>query len=305
MEQKGLIKPRAPTRWATDISKILTLVKGPDHFPISVPEVAIDLSKRWFPDNPLTVVHGEHLPGFDGALLPRHDGWGILYNKSITSPGRINFTLAHEFGHYLVHRLKYPDGFKCRQQDVVRWDSEYGQMEHEANTFAAYLLMPLHDFRAQVPASDVATFESLSHCAERYRVSLIAATLRWLSYTERRAVLVVSRDGFVLWARSSKSALKTGAFIRTSGVPPIPVPSRSATNLPHEQVLSRLPVEHEAGVWFTDPCKETALISENYDFSLSLLQLAPSSGYRVPLGDGDDDEPESMDDQIRRLHGLS
>jgi hypothetical protein len=52
------------------------------------------------------------------------DGVGIIYNHAITSKGRINFTLAHEFGHYLIHRALYPNGFQCGQQQIVRWDSE-------------------------------------------------------------------------------------------------------------------------------------------------------------------------------------
>src|SRR6266571_3775794 len=53
---------------------------------------------------------------------PRAKGWGIFYNSAISSEGRINFTLGHEFGHYLIHRLAYPDGIRCGEQDVVRWD---------------------------------------------------------------------------------------------------------------------------------------------------------------------------------------
>lgn len=77
--------------------------------------------------------------------------------------------------------------------------------------------MPLDDYRQQIDALAKTDLEMLSHCADRYRISLIAAVLRWLDYTERRAVLVVSRDGFILWSRFSKQALKTGAFFRTSG----------------------------------------------------------------------------------------
>jgi hypothetical protein len=42
---------------------------------------------------------------------------------------------------------------------------------------------------------DKVDLDMISHCADRYRVSLIAAVLRWLQYTARRAVLVISRDG--------------------------------------------------------------------------------------------------------------
>jgi hypothetical protein len=191
----------------------------------------------------------------------------------------------------------------CGQQDFVRWDSEYRQVEQEANTFAAYLLMPLDDFRRQIPARDVATFESLSDCAGRYQVSLIAATLRWLSYTERRSVLVVSRDDYILWARSSQPALKSGIFIKTAGLPPIEVPTQSVARLPTHLAPHKTPVAHDPGVWFMDPCQETVLASENYDFKLSLIQLASSSGCRAP-SEANDDEPEGLDRQLRRLHGL-
>ena len=97
---------------------------------------------------------------------------------------------------------------------------------YQANVFASYLLMPLDDVRRQIDPRIEADLEKLGACARRYNVSLIAATLKWLEYTERRAVLVVSRDGFILWARSSTTALKTGAFFRTSG-DPIPIPTRS------------------------------------------------------------------------------
>jgi hypothetical protein len=56
--------------------------------------------------------------------------------------------------------------------------------------------MPLDDFRRQIAEGDRVDLDMISHCADRYRVSLIAAVLRWLQYTSRRAVLVVSRDGY-------------------------------------------------------------------------------------------------------------
>ena len=298
------MKARFPTRWATDISAILNTVRGADHFPISVTEVALELSRNLFPDDPLSLIQGENLPGFDGALLrapPGKKGWGIIYNNRITSKGRINFTLAHEFGHYLMHRLAFPNGMQCSQQDVVRWDAEYKQIEQEANTFAAYLLMPLDDFRRQLDPRTVATLDLLSYCADRYEVSLVAATLRWLTYTERRAVLVVSRDGFALWARSSDTAFKSGVYIKTSGRP-VPIPKASVAARPGAFADARIGVNHAAGVWFPEPCLETSLVSENYDFTLSLLQLAPGGSTYRNLGEDDEEEDENLADRIRRIH---
>jgi hypothetical protein len=226
-------------------------------------------------DDPVSLVIGKSLPGFDGALYRApagKKGWGIFYNDAISSEGRINFTLGHEFGHYLIHRLAYPDGIRCGEQDVVRWDSEYGQIEHQANVFSAGLLMPFDDFRRQIPEGDKVDLDMISHCADRYRVSLIAAVLRWLQYTTRRAVLVVSREGYILWSRASKPALRTGAFFRTSG-PPVPIPSDSLAGRQDMIIDGRAGVALPSGVWFPEPVREMTIFAEQYDFAVTLLLL--------------------------------
>lgn len=267
--------PFSPERWAFEITHVLNAAFAADRFPIDIPMVAREYSRQRFPDDPIVSVQGDNLPTFDGALYPARagrKGWGIIYNNAITSKGRINFTLAHEFGHYLLHRLAYPQGFQCGQQKIVRWDSTYGQVEHQANVFAANFLMPLDDFRRQIPASAQADLEMLQACADRYRVSLIAAVLRWLSYTEKRTILVVSRDGFILWARSSDPAFHSGAFFKTSAGP-IEIPAASLPQHPELLVNGHATIDHVRGVWLREPVRETSLFAEQYDFSLSLLQL--------------------------------
>jgi hypothetical protein len=271
----------SPERWAIDISLVLNAVLGKDRFPVDVVLVAKEYSSQRYPDDPVSLVVGRSLPGFDGALYRApagKKGWGIFYNIAITSEGRVNFTLGHEFGHYLIHRLAYPDGIRCSEQDVVRWDSEYGQIEHQANVFSAGLLMPLDDFRRQIPERDKVDLDMISHCADRYRVSLIAAVLRWLQYTARCAVLVVSRDGYILWSRASRSALKTGAFFRTSG-PPIAIPPDSLASRQDMVVDGRAGVELPAGVWFSEPVREMTIFAEQYDFAVTLLLLENRYGY--------------------------
>lgn len=271
----------SPERWAIDISSVLNGVLGKDRFPVDVRLVAKEYSAQRYPDDPVSLVVGRSLPGLDGALYRAptgKKGWGIFYNSAIVSEGRINFTLGHEFGHYLIHRLAYPHGIRCGEQDVVRWDSEYAQIEHEANVFSAGLLMPLDDFRRQIPDGDKVDLDMISHCADRYRVSLIAAVLRWLQYTARRAVLVVSRDGFILWSRASKPALRTGTFFRTSG-PPIAVPAGSLAGRQDMIVNGRSGVELPAGTWFAEPVCEMTIFAEQYDFAVTLLLLENRSGY--------------------------
>lgn len=271
-------------RWAIDLSLVLNAAKGPDRFPVDIPELALEYSKMRFPDDPVSRVAGDDLPGFDGALIrapqPKR-GWGIFYNRSFASKGRINFTLAHELGHYLLHRMTYPNGFHCGSQDVVRWDSEYGQVEYQANVFAANILMPLDDYRRLIPPHERVDLDMISQCASRYSVSLIAATLRWLEYTARRAVLVVSRDGYILWARSSAEALKTGAFYRTSKGP-IEIPASSHAATQDMLIDGRIGIKHPAGVWFREPVREMTLFAEQYDFVITLLTLEEGAGGYQP-----------------------
>lgn len=280
----------SPERWANEISILLNAFKGPDRFPVDVIEIATLYSAQRFPDDPISLVVGDDLPNFDGALYRAPEGkkgWGIIYNNRITSEGRINFTLAHEFGHYLLHRLAHPDGLYCSSDKVAQWDPEYGQIENQANVFAASLLMPRDDFRRQIPARTAADIDMLSACAARYKVSFLAAALRWIEYTEKRAVLVVSRDGFILWAKPSGSALRTGAYFRTKG-PPIEIPATSLAARPGLVVDPRVGIRLAANTWFPEEVREMAIHSEQYDFAISLLILDDREGYRF-------EEPEIED----------
>ena len=295
----------SPLRWANTLTVLLNGVygDGPDRFPVKVGQLAMDFSHQRFPDDPVTLVQGEGLPGFDGALYraPEHKkGWGIIYNDAVRSPGRINFTLAHEFGHYLLHRQDYPDGIECSQQDMVRWNSEYGHIEQQANEFAATLLMPLDDFRRQIEPQAKPSLDDIGDCADRYRVSLTAATLRWLQYTDRRSVLVLSRDGFILRARSSNNAFKSGVFFRTANVEPVPIPEASMPMRPSHLAGKTDTVTHDAGIWFRDPCEEVALRSDHFDFSISLLHL-DNAAQRYAIEEEPDED--SYDSMISRTPG--
>jgi Zn-dependent peptidase ImmA (M78 family) len=270
------IENTTPQKWAYKLTHILNAYGGQERFPVDVKALAKDYSHHKYPNDPISMVKGASLPKYDGGLYKApsgKNGWGIIYNNAMESKGRINFTLAHEFGHYLLHRMDYPNGIECSEQGLVRWDSEYGKIEQQANLFAANLLMPLDDYRRQINANKRINMDMIGHCADRYEVSLIAVTLRWIEYTERRAVIVVSRDGYILWARSSKPAWRTGVFFRTANRPPIAVPENSLAAGQITSENQRVGVSMPAGIWFNEPCEEMVVFSEQYDFVISVLQL--------------------------------
>lgn len=291
--------PTSPRRCANDISRVLRHVLGEERFPVNIEEVAQEISQQKFPDDPISMIRGDSLPGFEGALMPAppgKSGWGIVYNNDVASRGRINFTLAHEFGHYMLHRLKYPKGMQCTTEDMTSWDSEYQQIEHQANQFAATLLMPLDDFRRQIDDRRRPDFDELGACADRYDVSLMAAILQWLEFTTSHSQLVVSRSGYILWARSSKRALKRGLFYKTRNRPPLEVPSLSLAAQPGSRTDRTGHTKQESDVWLGTPCSEHVLFSDQYDVTLSLLHFSEGE----PKSTFEDELEEDVVDRMKR-----
>jgi TolB-like protein len=166
--------------------------------------------------------------------------------------------------------------YKGQAIDVKRVGRELGVR------YLASRVKALHSvgriFRRQIDAGAKVDLDLISYCADRYRVSLIAAILRWLTYTSRRAVLVVSRDDFILWSRSSDAALKTGAFFRTSRAP-VEIPAASLAATQDQLADGRTGVLHGPGVWFDEEVREMTIFSEQYDFTVSLLLLEDRDRY--------------------------
>jgi IrrE N-terminal-like domain len=283
---------RKPIRWANDLNTILAAAVGDERFPVPVERLATEYSRMRFPAAPIVDIKGGSLGSFEGALYPVHDGkgWAIIYNTDV-SAGRRRFTIAHEFGHYLMHRQLLPKGIECSEEAVTFRDG--AALEQEADTFAAYLLMPLDDFRKRLPPDVVPTLDDVSELAGHYGVSLISSIIRWLEYTHRRSMLVVSRDEFVLWSRSSGPAFKTGRFIRSRNVPPVPVPAISLVGRREFADIAREGILHPAGVWFEEECTEMTLHADKYDQAVTILLF----GRAAPRGDFSDEtsEPDTLD----------
>lgn len=258
-------------RWAIHLSQLLNAANPPDRYHFDIGRLALETSRTYFPADPIVRVDEDDLDGFAGVLVPSDSGknWGILYRTG-QSRGRTRFTVAHEFGHYLLHRQKYPEGIHSDEAGVDGRTKV--EIEREANEFASFLLMPFDDFRKQISAKDKPDFDALSHCADRYGVSLVAAVLRWLRYTERRALIVISVDGFVKWSWSSEPALLSGCFIRTSRGP-VELPLGSAVGRSEFTPESRAGVDHPPGIWFNEPVRELSFRVEKYDLNYTLLHL--------------------------------
>jgi hypothetical protein len=269
-----------PERAAIALTKILDARDGLDRFdrgPVDPEWLALNYSTQVFSSEPIVVVKGEAMNGCVGALVfgetkPRQ--WGILYDIR-QDPRRRNFTVAHELGHYLLHRgmieETMPGGLYCSEADIEQGRGSTA-IEKEADLFAATLLMPFHDFRKQMSPRQRADFGILGRLADRYGVSLTAVILRWLEYTETRALVVVSNEGFALWSKPSTPALRSRRFIRTKNAM-FELPSASIARSRLATTPAVWSAEQPSGLWFDEAVFETSLRASRLDLEITLIQF--------------------------------
>lgn len=275
------MRPKSARSAANNISLMLNAVLGNDrhdHGPVNVAELALEYTRQISPESYIEHVVADDLPGCEGALVPgdnRPRRWAIMFDRK-QSAGRRAYTIAHELGHFVLHRQLVDDdpdfdgGFYCSKDAV-----EHGagrDIEKEANEFAANLLMPLDDYRRQIPSDRLADLERLGEAADRYGVSLTAATLRWLEYTTTRAMVIASVDGFALWAKSSDAAFKSGRFLRTKN-DLFEMPEASLAVRKGSAKESLEGISQNAVVWFPERTIEMCMRSDKYDFELTLLHF--------------------------------
>lgn len=257
----------SPSSYGIQLSKFWILAGK--SLPVNVIELALEVSAQK-PD-PITKIKGHSIIGIDGMLIQRSEKqcWYILYQENMESPGRINFTLAHEFGHYMMHR-KSKDEFRCEQKKFLEYNEISSlSFEYEANRFASYLLMPIDDFRSQID-KEIATLDLLSHCADRYQVSFTAAVLKWLEFTEEAAMVVIARDGFVCWSYTSKSAYKLKVYLSPGSI--LPETSNERSLFPNNAINKGYKVP--PGIWHPKlEAIESVILSDRFDLSIFLIQF--------------------------------
>ena len=250
---------------------------GSDRFPVDVKELALAVGKQLNWPDPIYKVEPANIPGFEGGLFHIDGkGWALLYDQELKSKERIRFTLAHELGHYLVHRDLHQD-LECSKGDMVHWGVGQKDLEHDADEFAANLFMPMNHFRQATSVSPM-DFEVLSEVSANFGVSLTSAALRWINSTEESAVLVMAHDGFMEWSVSSDRAQRNGAFFRTKGKV---VEVLAGTVAADDSVASARTGERRSlKTWFVHAhvdalMQEMKLLCNNYGYMLSLLRLSP------------------------------
>lgn len=135
------------------------------------------------------------------ANLLRVGDRGIIGVAEGLSAEERRWAIAHELGHFEAHADISFHGL-CSGEDMVSTYEASGR-EPEANAFAAELLMPEDIVR---PRCDVAkvSWEPIKAIARELTVSVTAAALRFVAFTDERVALVCSKEGRVVWTDGTR-----------------------------------------------------------------------------------------------------
>lgn len=107
----------------------------------------------------------------------------IIVGNDRAVPSRIKFSLAHELGHYLIHKHVKEEEFN--KKDV------YKRMEDEANHFASSFLLPAQTFSDELVSTSLDYYRLLK---ERWQVSM-----QMMIYRSRELDIINEHQSAYLW----------------------------------------------------------------------------------------------------------
>jgi len=139
-------------------------------------------------------VEAANIPsgGFSGSLVKVGDAFGILYSTSIRNDGFIRFTVSHELGHYFLPKhpeLLFP-GDRGRHLSKSGFTSSQAH-EHEADHFAAALLMPESLLKRALNKAGLG-FPAVETLSRVFETSLTATAIRYARFSYDPVAVVVS-----------------------------------------------------------------------------------------------------------------
>ncbi|MDQ0658577.1 ImmA/IrrE family metallo-endopeptidase [Paenibacillus sp. W2I17] len=149
-----------------------------------------------------------------GSLIRAKGKTIILINTDIKNAGRINFTKAHELGHFSLNHKGQQ--FECSRTDML--DSTRKPLELEANQFAKEFLLP-EQMVKPISMSAPFDFDTIKAISNEFVVSKLVAVFRILDFHLGNYAFIGSKHGVITHLRMSKSLvgkiniLKLGASI--------------------------------------------------------------------------------------------
>jgi hypothetical protein len=163
---------------------------GLDH-PLEIPLEDIALSRG------VAAVQAVPIRGAQGRIIMDGEDAIISYDSKIEHEGKRRFVIAHELGHYELHKGILDKIHTDDDKSLNEWYAK-GSHEQEANSFAAELLMPSGLFIDQVKGRKF-DFDLVRQVADYFGASLTATLLKYRLLGDFPIAIVFCENGKVNW----------------------------------------------------------------------------------------------------------
>jgi len=193
--------------------------------------------------------------GISGCLIRMGDIFGIQYADHIDSQGFINFTVAHELGHYFIPGhpealIKGKNGVHQSKSGFIS-DNIY---EKQADNFAKELLMPESLFRKAMNQTEIG-LKAVEALANLCNTSLTATAIRYCLFSDDPVAVVMSEGKTVHWCFMSEclKSIPELQWIRKGSLIP-PRTHTASYNKQSENILNNVRQEgwSSLDLWFED-----------------------------------------------------
>lgn len=198
---------------------------------------------------------GSNASGVSGYLIRCGDVFGIQYADHIDSIGFINFTVAHELGHYFIPG--HPEALIKGKEGVHKSKSGFVSdniFEKQADNFAKELLMPEHLFKDAMNKSG-SGFKAIETLASICNTSLTATAIRYCIFSDDPVSIIMSEDNKIHWCFMSEAirSIRGLQWIKKGSILPSGTYTANYNKQP-ENVLNNVREEAWSNLneWFED-----------------------------------------------------
>lgn len=139
------------------------------------------------------------IKGSEGRIIRNVNHGIISINSDIKNLPKRNFIIAHEIGHFILHKdlLVFSDTHKT----LSDWHQK-GPQESEANEFASELLMPSDIYHSKVHGKKM-NLTLMQDVSSYFNVSMLASFLKYITLGSFPVMVIYIENGLVKWKRFS------------------------------------------------------------------------------------------------------
>lgn len=145
-------------------------------------------------------IKEEKLDGSEGRILMTESSAIITINSSIDYQPKKNFVLAHEIGHFRLHK-NIERIYSDTDRTLYDW-YKHGIQEKEANEFASELLMPHVHFKKFI-GNEKLNIDLIRRASIHFGTSLTTTFLRYMDHGKYPLMVIYMENEKIKWKKQS------------------------------------------------------------------------------------------------------